>query len=35
LRALPAEAVSATSHRYIEAYERITGRYLGAWPGVA
>ena len=31
---LPAEVVTATSRRYIEAYERITGRDLSAWPGV-
>jgi phosphoribosylaminoimidazole-succinocarboxamide synthase len=32
---LPAEVVAATSGRYIEAYERITGRDFSAWPGVA
>ncbi|MGQ0431073.1 MAG: phosphoribosylaminoimidazolesuccinocarboxamide synthase [Microthrixaceae bacterium] len=32
---LPAEVVSATSRRYIEAYERITGRSFAEWPGVA
>ncbi len=32
---LPPEVVDATSRRYIEAYERITGRDFGAWPGVA
>jgi phosphoribosylaminoimidazole-succinocarboxamide synthase len=32
---LPSEVVDATSRRYIEAYERITGRDFGAWPGVA
>lgn len=32
---LPAEVVAATSHRYIEAYERITGRRFRDWPGVA
>ena len=32
---LPAEVVRATSERYIEAYERITGRDFRAWPGVA
>jgi phosphoribosylaminoimidazole-succinocarboxamide synthase len=32
---LPAEVVEATSARYIEAYERITGRDFRAWPGVA
>ena len=31
---LPAEVVEATSRRYIEAYERITGRSFSAWPGV-
>ena len=31
---LPAEVVEATSRRYIEAYERITGRDFSAWPGV-
>ena len=30
---LPAEVVSATSVRYREAYERITGRALADWPG--
>jgi phosphoribosylaminoimidazole-succinocarboxamide synthase len=30
---LPAEAVAATSRRYIEAYERITGRSFSDWPG--
>ena len=28
------EVVSATSSRYVEAYERITGRSFGDWPGV-
>jgi phosphoribosylaminoimidazole-succinocarboxamide synthase len=32
---LPAEVVDATSARYIEAYERITGRSFADWPGVA
>ena len=32
--ALPPEVVHATSSRYIEAYERITGRDFAAWPGV-
>lgn len=32
---LPPEVVSATSSRYIEAYERITGRSFAAWPGVS
>ncbi len=31
---LPADVVSATSARYVEAYERITGRSFAAWPGV-
>ena len=31
---LPAEVVTATSDRYIEAYERITGRSFTNWPGV-
>ena len=31
---LPAEVVAATSGRYIEAYERITGRSFADWPGV-
>jgi phosphoribosylaminoimidazole-succinocarboxamide synthase len=31
--ALPPEVVSATSARYVEAYERITGRSLADWPG--
>jgi phosphoribosylaminoimidazole-succinocarboxamide synthase len=30
---LSAEVVAATSHRYIEAYERITGRPFADWPG--
>jgi phosphoribosylaminoimidazole-succinocarboxamide synthase len=32
---LPPEVVDATSARYIEAYERITGRDFRAWPGVS
>ena len=32
---LSPEVVAATSHRYIEAYERITGRSFSAWPGVS
>jgi phosphoribosylaminoimidazole-succinocarboxamide synthase len=32
---LPAEIVEATSLRYIDAYERITGRSFSAWPGVS
>lgn len=30
---LPPEVVSATSDRYIEAYERVTGRSFGDWHG--
>jgi len=30
---LPDEVVASTSRRYIEGYERITGRSFGAWPG--
>ncbi|MCU1455429.1 MAG: Phosphoribosylaminoimidazole-succinocarboxamide synthase, partial [Acidimicrobiales bacterium] len=30
---LPAEVVTATRDRYIEAYERITGRSFADWPG--
>jgi phosphoribosylaminoimidazole-succinocarboxamide synthase len=33
--ALPAEVVDATSRRYVEAYERITGRSFAGWPGVS
>jgi phosphoribosylaminoimidazole-succinocarboxamide synthase len=32
---LPDEVVQASSQRYIEAYERITGRSFSDWPGVA
>jgi phosphoribosylaminoimidazole-succinocarboxamide synthase len=32
---LPHEVVTATSSRYIEAYERITDRSFSAWPGVS
>jgi phosphoribosylaminoimidazole-succinocarboxamide synthase len=32
--ALPREVVDATSTRYVEAYERITGRKFADWPGV-
>jgi phosphoribosylaminoimidazole-succinocarboxamide synthase len=32
---LPRAVVDATSTRYVEAYERITGRKFAAWPGVA
>ncbi len=31
--ALPAEVVVATRQRYLEAYQRITGRSLADWPG--
>jgi len=30
---LPDEVVSATSSRYVEAYELITGRSFADWPG--
>jgi phosphoribosylaminoimidazole-succinocarboxamide synthase len=30
---LPSEVIEATSRRYVEAYERITGRSLADWPG--
>jgi phosphoribosylaminoimidazole-succinocarboxamide synthase len=33
--ALPDDVISATRHRYIEGYERITGRRFADWPGVA
>lgn len=33
--ALPPDVVDATRRRYIEAYERITGRKFADWPGVA
>jgi phosphoribosylaminoimidazole-succinocarboxamide synthase len=33
--ALPADAVAATSRRYVEAYERITDRSFADWPGAA
>jgi phosphoribosylaminoimidazole-succinocarboxamide synthase len=32
---LPPEVVTATRQRYIEGYERITGRRFADWPGVA
>jgi phosphoribosylaminoimidazole-succinocarboxamide synthase len=32
---LGAEVVAATRDRYVEAYERITGRSFADWPGVA
>ena len=31
---LPDEVVASTSARYVEAYERITGRAFSDWPGV-
>ena len=31
---LPDEVLLATSSRYVEAYERITGRSFADWPGV-
>ncbi len=31
--ALPPDVVSATSARYVEAYERLTGRSFADWPG--
>lgn len=33
--ALPPEVISATTARYVEAYERITGRSFADWPGVS
>jgi phosphoribosylaminoimidazole-succinocarboxamide synthase len=32
---LPDEVVVATRDRYIEGYERITGRRFSEWPGVS
>jgi phosphoribosylaminoimidazole-succinocarboxamide synthase len=32
---LPPAVAEATSQRYVEAYERITGRSFSAWPGVS
>lgn len=32
---LPPEVVAATRSRYVDAYERITGRDFSTWPGVA
>ena len=32
---LPADVVDATSARYVEAYERLTGRRFADWPGAA
>lgn len=31
---LPADVVTATHDRYVEAYERVTGRRFADWPGV-
>lgn len=33
--ALPPEVVSATRERYVESYERLSGRSLADWPGAA
>ena len=33
--ALPPDIVSATRQRYVDAYERLTGRSFPQWPGVA
>jgi phosphoribosylaminoimidazole-succinocarboxamide synthase len=33
--ALPEEVVSSSRTRYVEAYERVTGRSFAEWPGVA
>ncbi len=33
--ALPPEIVASTRSRYVEAYERVTGRRFADWPGVA
>jgi phosphoribosylaminoimidazole-succinocarboxamide synthase len=32
---MPPEVIAATRTRYIEAYERITGRSFADWPGVS
>ncbi len=32
---LPADVIDASRLRYVEAYERLTGRSFGDWPGVA
>jgi phosphoribosylaminoimidazole-succinocarboxamide synthase len=32
---LPAEVVAATRQRYVEAYERLSGRAITQWPGGA
>ena len=32
---LPDDVVAATRRRYVEAYERVTGRSFGEWPGVS
>lgn len=31
---LPTEVIEATAKRYVDAYERVTGKSFGAWPGV-
>ena len=31
--AVPVEVIDATTARYVEAYERITGRPFADWPG--
>ncbi|MBV9283189.1 MAG: phosphoribosylaminoimidazolesuccinocarboxamide synthase, partial [Acidimicrobiia bacterium] len=31
---LPAEVIDASRKRYVEAYERLTGRSFSEWPGV-
>ena len=31
---LPAEVIDASRTRYVEAYERLTGRSFADWPGV-
>ena len=33
--ALPSDVVEATRSRYVEAYERLTGKSFGDWPGVS
>ncbi|HEY2999363.1 MAG TPA: phosphoribosylaminoimidazolesuccinocarboxamide synthase, partial [Acidimicrobiales bacterium] len=32
---LPSKVIKSTSRRYVEAYERMTGRSFADWPGVA
>ncbi len=32
--ALPTEVIEATAKRYVDAYERVTGRSFASWPGV-